>query len=296
MQSTLLGGAAARGELNVVWLLLGRGANPSLANSRGLTPLMVAAANGHAAVVRVLAARGADLDAVEPEAGATAFHHACLSNRPECAAALVDLGCDTAIATPNGTTGQRAAEERGHAAVLERLEEATGRRRALEPERVATAQREEVGRLIARQAFGAAAPLLARMLRDAPADPGLLAWQAEVAAAQAEAEAAAEANAAALLAELEAEGSAGGSVRQSKSQKKKENHRKKKEAAMAAQPVGKRRNKKNKKKGPGPGSTAGPLDIIQPGEPEPEPAPGWDPDPAVGVVEGARARAAPGTA
>jgi hypothetical protein len=102
--------------------------------------------------------------------------------------------------------------------VLDVLRAATARRRELEAERAAAAQREEVGRLIARQAFGVAAPLLARMLRDSPADPGLLAWTAEVAAGQAGAEAAADANAAALLAELEAEGRSGGSAGQSKSQ------------------------------------------------------------------------------
>ena len=70
------------------------------------------------------------------------------------------------------------------------------------------ALREEAEWLIAWRAFAAAAPLLAGMLQDAPADPELLAWEAEVAAAEAEAEA----NAAALLAEEETEGSGGGSV------------------------------------------------------------------------------------
>jgi hypothetical protein len=131
-------------------------------------------------------------------------------------------------------TGKQIAEHHGHAAVLDVLRVATGRRRELEAERVAAAQREEVGRLIARQAFRAAAPLLARILRDSPADPGLLAWQAEVAAGQAGAEAAADANTVALLAELEAEDRGGGSVGQSKSQKKKEKQRRRKEAAAAA--------------------------------------------------------------
>ena len=91
--------------------------------------------------------------------------------------------------------------------MVERLEKASERLQNCGftvAERAVVARREEVGRLIARQAFAAAAPLLARLLRDAPADPGLLAWEAEVAAAQAGVEAAAEANAAALLAEEEA--------------------------------------------------------------------------------------------
>jgi hypothetical protein len=216
-----------------VRLLLDCGADPRRADSAGGTPLMQAA-TGHAGVVRELAARGVDLDAAHPEDGSTAFHLACLFNQPECAAALVELGCDTASKAKNGRTGKQVAEQEGHAAVLDVLRAAVARRRELEAERAATAQREEVGRLIARQAFGAAAPLLGRMLRDSPTDPELLAWQAEVAVGQAGAEAAADANAAALLAELEAEGHGGGSAGQSKSQKKKEKQRQRKEAAAVA--------------------------------------------------------------
>jgi hypothetical protein len=315
---TALAAAARHGQLAAVRLLLDRGAGPNQTNSAGDTPLMSAVAHGDVAVVRELATRGADLDTVQPETGGTAFHLACVSSQPDCVAALVELGCDMTIKTKDGRTGKQWAVQNGGEEVLRRLEEATQRRRALEAERAAAARREEVGRLIARQAFGAAAPLLARMLRDAPADPELLAWRAEVAAAQAEAEAVAEANAAALLAELEAEGSSGGSVGQSKSQKKKEKQRRRKEAAKAAaaavdgvpklepepepqmaaecdadeqpsppaeaQPTqvtaaalgGKRRKKNSKKQGPRPGPAAGPLEIIEPGQPEL--AAGYEPD------------------
>jgi hypothetical protein len=229
-QGTALVAAAGGGRLDAVRLLLNRGADLCLADSNGSTALMYAAISGHVGVVRELAARGANLDTASPESGSTAFHF-CADSHPECAAALVELGCDMAIRDKNGRTGKQAAEAQGHTVVLDALREATGRRRELEAERTAAAQREEIGRLIARQAFGAAAPLLARMLRDSPADPGLLAWQAEVVAGQAEAEAAADANAAALLAELEAEGGVGGNMEQSKSQKKKEKQRRRKEAA-----------------------------------------------------------------
>ena len=182
-------------------------------------------------MVRELAARGAGLDIADPETGSAAFHYACGYDQPECAAAMVDLGCDTAMRDKDGQTGMEWAEDSDHAVLLHVLCAAIERRSAREAERAAAAQREEVGRLIARQAFGAAAPLLARMLRDAPADAELLAWGVELAAGKAEAEATAEANAAALLAELEAEGSGGGSAGQSKSQKKKEKQRRQKEAA-----------------------------------------------------------------
>ena len=85
-------------------------------------------------MVRELAGRGAGLDAARPETGGTAFHLTCLFDQPECAAVLVELGCDTAIKDTNGNTGKQLAEQRGHAVVLERLREAMARRRELEAE------------------------------------------------------------------------------------------------------------------------------------------------------------------
>jgi ankyrin repeat protein len=69
--------AARRGHLDIVRLLLDRGADPSLANSDGCSPLMNAAFSGHVGVVRELAARGAALDAADSRHGATAYHMAC---------------------------------------------------------------------------------------------------------------------------------------------------------------------------------------------------------------------------
>jgi ankyrin repeat protein len=127
-QRTALAAAADRGQLDAVRLLLDRGADQSLASSDGFTALMSAAGNGHAGVVRELAARGADLDAVDPASGATAFYCACDGNQPECVAALVELGCDTAIKAQNGRTGKQVAEEDGRAAVLDVLRTAVAAR------------------------------------------------------------------------------------------------------------------------------------------------------------------------
>jgi ankyrin repeat protein len=106
------------GQLGAVRLLLDRGADPSLADSDGDTPLMRAAGVGHVGVVRELAARGADLDAAHPKTGGTAFHFACELNQPECVAALLELGCDTTMPDAGGRTGKQRAVQFGHAAVL----------------------------------------------------------------------------------------------------------------------------------------------------------------------------------
>jgi ankyrin repeat protein len=115
--------AASCGIMDVAQQLLAGGADPSLARSDGVTPLMAAALHGHLEVCRVdtlcpvqfwsakclrwpivtrndaprqvlclLLARGAEIDAVGPPGGApdgTAFHAACSQNHPDCVEALV---------------------------------------------------------------------------------------------------------------------------------------------------------------------------------------------------------------
>ena len=112
---------AALGHLKAAVLLLDDGADPSLPNSNGHTPLMLGAAKGHKAMVELLIDRGAEVDAVELKKGGTAFHLACSSNQPDCAAALIEAGCNTAAKSLDGLSGRQLAELFGHTAVLERL-------------------------------------------------------------------------------------------------------------------------------------------------------------------------------
>ena len=60
--------------------LLDRGANPNLADCKGGTPLREAAARGLGPIVQILLEAKADIDAVHPESGETAFH-ACQMKR-----------------------------------------------------------------------------------------------------------------------------------------------------------------------------------------------------------------------
>ena len=66
---------------------------------------MNAAGGGRLEVLRLLLKRGAAVDVAEPDRGGTAFHMACLSNRAECAKALVLAGCDVGIKDMSGRTG-----------------------------------------------------------------------------------------------------------------------------------------------------------------------------------------------
>ena len=103
-QDTALREAAVNGRLEVVRLLLDAGADLSLANGAGGTPLMVAAGRGHLEVLRLLLWRGAAVDAVSPGDGWTAFHIACTLNQADCAEALVRAGCDVGLKANNGET------------------------------------------------------------------------------------------------------------------------------------------------------------------------------------------------
>ena len=120
LQTSALIGAVVNGRLETARLLLVAGADPSRADSRGVTPLMQAAGDGQLEVLRLLLGRGAArsrshcrfvlqrihfvpysltysvplflkrqcdrtlgalVDAVRMGSGSTAFHHACGNNQ-----------------------------------------------------------------------------------------------------------------------------------------------------------------------------------------------------------------------
>ncbi len=72
-------------------------------------------------MLRLLLARGAAVDAVEPVTGWMAFHFACCNNQPDCAEALARAGCDGGLKDSAGQTGRELAGEQGHGAVVARL-------------------------------------------------------------------------------------------------------------------------------------------------------------------------------
>ena len=59
---TALGAAASRGELELVTMLLGRGANPDLTNDLGQKPRDLAEREGHHEVVSLLDSYGASTE------------------------------------------------------------------------------------------------------------------------------------------------------------------------------------------------------------------------------------------
>src|SRR5262249_47905233 len=106
---TLLHSAAAAGNLDLVELLLGLGADPNVEDDGGHTPLYSVGnecqAPGGGDVVRALVRSGAQVDACEGAKRCTALHMAARRGNIEVAQALLDCGAaidarDTAGVTP----------------------------------------------------------------------------------------------------------------------------------------------------------------------------------------------------
>ena len=115
LRVTALYAAVAKEKEAAVRFLLDRGANPSLADSTGGTPLMAAAVKGcqadHAAAD---GGEGRHSTPWTRRTGGTAFHYACFYNQPDCAEALVRAGCDTSLRTKDGMTGREHSREGQH--------------------------------------------------------------------------------------------------------------------------------------------------------------------------------------
>ena len=87
--------ACGRGSAECIAALAEAGCDTAARGSNGRTGLMCAAGSGSAAAVEaVLAAGGAELEAIDKN-GDTAFLVACAEGHAECIAALAEAGCDT---------------------------------------------------------------------------------------------------------------------------------------------------------------------------------------------------------
>eukprot|EP01045_Picozoa_sp_COSAG04_P021548 COSAG04_NODE_2330_length_4324_cov_2.131124_6_plen_417_part_00 len=101
-QATALGMASVR-------LLPDRWADPSLARSDGITPLMAAADS--LPLLRPL------IESADSADESTTFHYVCDLGNVDCAEALVRASCDTSIRTASGETGRDVAQRQSHTAV-----------------------------------------------------------------------------------------------------------------------------------------------------------------------------------
>ncbi|PWI65090.1 hypothetical protein PCL_07389 [Purpureocillium lilacinum] len=115
-----LGVACANGCMEVISVLLDKGANFTVASDRGWTPLNSASVNGHIEVVKLLLEKGADM-AVANNDGWTPLNSASSKGHFEVAKLLLEKGADIAIANDDGWTPINSASANGHVEVVRLL-------------------------------------------------------------------------------------------------------------------------------------------------------------------------------
>jgi len=108
----LLHRASTFGDVDIARHLLDAGVGVSPADGEGLTPLYVAARNGHEAVARLLVDRGAEVSGADCW-GTMPLHYAAGSGHGMVARLLVDQGADVSGADRWGTTPLHHAVKNG---------------------------------------------------------------------------------------------------------------------------------------------------------------------------------------
>jgi ankyrin repeat protein len=122
---TPLQGALYKGYLDIVLLLLERGADPESRDHNSQTALYMASSHGYSEVVRALIDHGADLNAecddgneYFAEVGRTPLHAAINRDHPEIALLLLERGANTEIRNSRDQTALYMASYRGFAEVV----------------------------------------------------------------------------------------------------------------------------------------------------------------------------------
>jgi predicted component of type VI protein secretion system len=112
--------AARNGHGETVSVLIEAGADVNAATQDGSTPLFIAARNGHGETVSVLIEAGADVNAATQD-GSTPLLIAAYKGHGETVSVLIEAGADVNAATQDGSTPLLIAARNGHGEILARL-------------------------------------------------------------------------------------------------------------------------------------------------------------------------------
>ncbi|CUG88126.1 ankyrin repeat protein, putative [Bodo saltans] len=121
-QATSLGGATAMhlaakgGRADIITLLANNGGNVDATKNDQVTPLHIAAANGHTNALLELLRLNATVNVAVN--GKTPLHSAALKGHMNAISALLDHHADVAAVTNDGTTAMHAAAQGGHADII----------------------------------------------------------------------------------------------------------------------------------------------------------------------------------
>lgn len=112
--------ACDKGFAQIASLLITKGANLSIPTDAGISPLIVSVQRGRVDLVRLLAARGCDVDHQESATGRTALMFACeLGHRTIAEALLMNhASADIEESTAEGKTALMIAVESNHADII----------------------------------------------------------------------------------------------------------------------------------------------------------------------------------
>merc|ERR1719329_396243 len=117
--------ACDRGNLTLAEILLDAGANANVTTDLKMTPLLVAAFNGHADVVSFLFARKVDIEQRGP-CGGTALYVAAQEGRRHVAEILIQQGAEIDARCDGDLTPSLIAAMQGHDEIVRLLLEAGG--------------------------------------------------------------------------------------------------------------------------------------------------------------------------
>ena len=118
---TPLASACQRGELEVVDCLLDHGANPNHCPLGSVGPIQMAAALGHAVIVKRLIRAGVEINNNQGGRASTALMFASVKGHIDVVDCLLSLGADTGAVSPTGRTALMMASERGMVDVVDRI-------------------------------------------------------------------------------------------------------------------------------------------------------------------------------
>ena len=122
-KSTSIHKAAGAGNIEAVkhHLATGTDVNAKKKDKFGLTPLHIAAIEGHKAILKLLIAKGANVNAKDDEFGSTPLHSAVLNTHKEIVELLIAKGADVNAKDNNGVTPLHITAEYVHKEIAELL-------------------------------------------------------------------------------------------------------------------------------------------------------------------------------
>jgi ankyrin repeat protein len=109
------------GQIDAVNFLLGRGADPNLPNSHGMTAIWAASFKGNSAMVRVLIGAGANVEIADQEYGITPLIAAAWRGHPDVVRQLLAAKVNVNTRAKDGNTALSRASNAGHNEIVKLL-------------------------------------------------------------------------------------------------------------------------------------------------------------------------------